>query len=361
MRSRFLAVAGFCSAALFSTTTAPASAADFAGKTITFTIPFAVGGGSDVWGRFNAQFIAKYLPGQPTLVVRNRPGAGSIAGANYYAATAKPDGLEIFGTSASTQFPFLLGDRSVRYDYRKWTVLLAGPTGGAAYLSTKQGAKSLAELPNLKGKKLHYASQGLTTLDLVPLLGFRMLGLDVQHVTGFRGRGDGRLAFERGETSIDYQTTSSYKRGSEELVKSGRAVPLFSWGVMDANGNLARDPNFPEMPHFAEAYEIVQKRKPGGVEWDAMKALLVAGFAAQKLLVVPNGTPADIVEAYRNAVRQMVKDKEYLAKRQDVIGEYEQVTDAQAEKLYAGATTIAPVTRQWLRDFLTREYKVKFK
>lgn len=339
----------------------PAKAADFAGKTITFVIPFAVGGGSDIWGRFNAQFLAKYLPGSPAIIVRNRPGAGSIAGANYFAATAKADGLTILGTSGSTQFPFLLGDRSVKYDYAKWKVILAGPTGGAAYMSTKFGIKSLDELPKLKGKKLHYASQGLTTLDLVPLLGFRMLGLDVGHVTGFRGRGDGRLAFERGETTIDYQTTSSYKRGSEELVKKGQAIPLFSWGILDDTGKLARDPNFPDMPHFAEAFEKLNGRKPGGVEWDAMQSFLVSGFIAQKLIVIPKDAPADIIEAYRAAVRAMLKDKEYLAKRGEIIGEYEQVTDDPAEKLYQHATTISPASRAWVREFLSKQHNVKFK
>jgi len=180
-------------------------------------------------------------------------------------------------------------------------------------------------------------------------------------VTGFRGRGDGRIAFERGETTIDYQTTSSYKRGSEQLVKKGEAISLFSWGILDDSGNLARDPNFPDMPHFAEAYEMLNGKKPSGVEWDAMRSFLVSGFIAQKLIVIPKETPADIIEAYRAAVRAMLKDKEYLAKRGDIIGEYEQVTDAAAEKLYEQATTISPASRAWVREFLSKQHNVKFK
>jgi tripartite-type tricarboxylate transporter receptor subunit TctC len=339
----------------------PAPAADFTGKTITFIIPFAVGGGSDLWGRFNATLLSKHLAGKPAVVVRNQPGAGSVSGANLFAATAKPDGLTILGTSGSTQFPYLLGESQVKYDYKDWKVVLAAPTGGVAYVTTRLGVKSLAELNKLKGQKLHYGSQGLTSLDLVSLLGFRLLGLDVQHVTGFPGRAEGRMAFERGEMTVDYQTTTAYLRSSAPLVKNGEAFPLFSWGVLDDKGNLARDPNFPDLPHYEEALQIVTGKKPSGLEWAVMRAFLVAGFPAQKLIVLPKGTSDDIVETYRAGVRAMLKDPEYLAKRDEVIGEYEQVTDKAAEKLYTDATTISPEARAWVRDFLSKNYQVEFK
>ena len=63
---------------------------DFSGRLIELIIPFKEGGGSDTWGRFNAPFLSRYLPGQPTVVVRNVPGGNSIAGANRFAARARP-------------------------------------------------------------------------------------------------------------------------------------------------------------------------------------------------------------------------------------------------------------------------------
>ncbi|MGH6814809.1 MAG: Bug family tripartite tricarboxylate transporter substrate binding protein [Hyphomicrobiaceae bacterium] len=360
MNRKVLMAFAVAAGAGFVSILAPAAAADFTGKTVEFVIPFSVGGGSDVWARFNAQFLNRYLAGKPVVVVKNIPGGGSITGANQFAASAKPDGLTIFGTSGSTQFPYLLGDKRVRYDYKDWKVVLAAPTGGVAYIGAKFGVKSVADLAKLKGQKLAYGSQGATSLDLVPLLGFRALGLDVNHVFGMQGRGDGRLAFERGEATIDYQTTSAYLKNSVPLVKEGKAVPLFSWGSIDGSGTLVRDPNFRDLPHIGEALEIVHGKKPEGIEWDALKAFLFAGFHVQKLLVLPKGTPGDIVEAYRAAVRAMVKDSEYLAKRDETIGEYEQVTDAAGEKLYADATTISPAARAWVRDFLAKTYAVKF-
>ena len=337
-----------------------AAGVDFSGKTIEWVVPFSVGGGSDTWARFNAPFLSRYLPGGPTIVIKNVPGGGSITGANQFAATAKPDGLTVLGTSGSTQFPYLLGDPRVKYEYKNWNVVLAAPTGGVVYISSKFGIKSVKELDKLQGHKLVYGSQGATSLDLVPMLGFRLLGLDVQHVFGMKGRGEGRLAFERGEATIDYQTTSAYLRNSVPLVNEGKAVPLFSWGAADETGNLVRDPTFPDLPDFEEAYELVHGKRPTGVEWEACKAFLISGFPAQKLLVLPKSTPMEIVETYRAAVRQMKDDPEYREKRDAAIGEYEQLTDQAGEGLYKAGTTISPEARQWVRDFLTKNYNVKF-
>lgn len=333
---------------------------NFAGKTVELVIPFGVGGGSDVWARFNAPFLSKYLPGNPKVVVKNVPGGGSITGTNQYAANAKNDGLSLLGTSGSTQFPYLLGDPRVRYDYKNWEVVMASPTGGVAYISSKFGVKSVKDLGKLKDQKLVYGSQGATSLDLVPLLGFRQLGLDVQHVFGMKSRGEGRLAFERGEATIDYQTSSAYIKNSIPLVKEGKAVPLFSWGVTDDNGKIIRDPAFPDLPHIGEAIQMVTGKAPSGGEWEAFKAFLIAGFPAQKLLVLPKNTPKEYVDAYRKAFRDMRNDPAYKAGLKDALGGYDQVTDKAAESLYSEATTIAPHARDWVRYHLTKNYNVAF-
>ena len=76
---------------------------------------------------------------------------------------------------------------------------------------------------------MKYGSQGPTSLDLVPVLAFEIMGLDVDPVFGL-ARGPARVAFERGESLIDYQTSSAYLRNVVPLIKAGKAVPLFSWG-----------------------------------------------------------------------------------------------------------------------------------
>jgi len=338
----------------------PASAqASFDGQTIEWIIPFSPGGGSDTWARFNAPFFSKYLPGNPVVVVINEPGGGSTKGANLFAARAKPDGLTILGTSGSTQFPYLLGDPRVRYEYKDWRIAMASPTGGVVYASPSTGVASAADIAKLKDQKLVYASQGATSLDLVPLLGFKMMGLDVQHVFGFKGRGDGRLAFERGEVNVDYQTSSAYIKNVQPLVDEGKAVPLFSWGALDEDGNLVRDPTFPDLPHFGEAYEMVTGQKPSGPDYDAYFAFFTAGFPAQKMVFLPKGTPDDIVAAYQEAVVKMKQDPEYLAAKEPVLGTYEQVTGKGAAALFEKGTTISPELRKQVVDMLAADYGVK--
>lgn len=349
--------AGTCAAIAVS---GPAAAeVSFEGKTIEWIIPFSPGGGSDTWARFNAPFLSKYLPGEPTVVVVNEPGGGSTKGANLFAARAKPNGLTILGTSGSTQFPYLLGDPRVRYDYSVWKVAMASPTGGVVYTTPKTGVTAPEEIGNLAGQKLVYASQGAASLDLVPLLGFKLMGLEVQHVFGFKGRGDGRLAFERGETNIDYQTSSAYIKNVQPLVDAGTAVPLFSWGVLDDAGNLVRDPTFPDLPHFGEAYEMLTGAAPSGPEYEAYFAFFTAGFPAQKMVFLPEGTDQEIVDAYQAAFEAMKADPEYQANKEAVLGTYEQVTGAAAQALFDKGTTITPETRAAVVGMLAADYGVK--
>ena len=82
------------------------------------------------------------LPGKPVIVVKNVPGGGSITGANQFAERAKPDGLTILGTSGSTQFPYLLDDTRVKYEYKDWEIVFGSPTGGVVFVDPSLGLDS---------------------------------------------------------------------------------------------------------------------------------------------------------------------------------------------------------------------------
>ena len=336
-----------------------AHAADFSGKRIEWIIPFKEGGGSDTWARFYAPFLSQYLPGNPVVAVKNVPGGGSTTGANQFASRAKPNGFTILGTSGSTQFPYLLGDRRVRYDYKDWITVLASPTGGVMYVKPDLGVKSAADLGKLKEVDLVYGSQGATSLDLIPLLAFEGMGLNVKAVFGMKGRGAGRLAFERGETNIDYQTSSAYLKNVTPLVAAGEAVPIMSWGALDDDGNLVRDPTFPDLPHFAEAYEMMTGEKPSGAWFEAWKSFFAAGFAAQKMIFLPKGTSDDIVQAWRSAAAAAVASEELQAKKTAVLGAYKQATGETAVNAKRIATDVAPDAKAWVTNWLQEKYNVR--
>lgn len=360
--ARFLTatVLGALIAASVSWRATPAAAYDYSGKRIDFVVPFPTAGGSDVWARFFAPRFQEALPGNPVIAVRNVPGGGSVTGANQFAERAKPDGLSVLGTSGSTQFPYLLGDSRVKYDYKNWTVILVTPTGGVAYVTPEFGVKSIDDLRNLRGKRLVYGSQGATSLDLIVPFAYELLGLDLQVVFGMKGRGPARLAFERGESTVDYQTTAAYLRTVTPLIKQGKAVPLWAWGSINEKGELVRDPTFPDLPHFGEAYEKMHGKKPSGPEWDAWKAFFVAGFAAQKMIVIPKDTPKEIIDTWHQAAAKVIKAPEFNAAAEKTLGDVDQGIGARAETLYKLATTVDPKSRAWVRDWLTKKFAVKF-
>lgn len=334
---------------------APASAqVDFSGKTIEWVIPFSETGGSAKWANFFAPLLSEELPGNPTVVVKFMPGAGSTKGANWFQEQEHEDGTLLFGSSGSTQFPYLLNDPRVRYEYHDWTPIMATGTGGVAYLNAEDGAKFDGSANALKDTDFIFGSQGATGLDLVPLLAWEMLGMSVEPVFGIKGRGDGRLMFERGEATIDYQTSSGYLGGSADLVAAGSAVPMMTWGALDDDGNIVRDPTFPDMPSFKEVCEATEGCETSGVAWEAWKAFFISGYPSQKIAFLPAGTPQDVVDTYVaafEAVRAHPDFKEISAAR---VGEYPMFVGAGAKNATDQATTVSDDAKghvlTWLKD-----------
>ncbi len=340
---------------------APAFAeVSFEGETIEWIIPFKEGGGSDKWARFYAPLLSEALPGEPSVVVKNMPGAGSTKGANWFAQRAKPDGLTILGTSGSTQFPYLLSDPRVKYEYSDWNIVLATATGGVAYLPADLAARWQKDPKDvINNVDFIYGSQGATRLDLVPLLAWEMLGMKVEPVFGIKGRGAGRLMFERGEVNIDYQTSSAFLSKVTPLVEEGKAVPIMTWGALDADGNVVRDPTFPDIPSFKEVYTQVKGEAPSGEAWDAWKAFFVAGFPAQKMVFLPNGTSKEVIDSYSAAFKTVTERPDFPEISKKRLGVYPQsIGDAAKAKLDQG-TVVAESAKAWVKNWLKERYGVE--
>ena len=338
-----------------------AGAADFSDKTITWIIPFKVGGGSDVWSRLYAPFFTKYLPGNPTVVIKNMPGGGSITGGNYFEQRVKvDDGSMIFGSSGSTSFPYLLGNSKVKYDFAEYHIVFASPTGGVAYINPKLGVKSAADLKGLTAD-LQYASQGATSLDIVPLLAFDMLGLKVKAIFGYKGRGAGRVAFEQGEVNIDYQTSTAYIKNVRPLVDQGLAIPLMTWGVLDDDGNVVRDPLEPDLPCFPEVYEMVHGKKPSGPTWNAWKAFFIAGFGVQKAMWMKKNTQPEIVSAFRDAAEKIIADPEFKQVVEKSLGGYEQLAGEKARKAFDQVLSVSKEDKAWVIKWIKDNWDIDVK
>lgn len=334
---------------------------NLSGKTVEWTIPFSEKGGSAKWANFFAPLLSEALPGQPTVVVKFMPGAGSTKGANWFQGQKNGDGTVLFGSSGSTQFPYLLGDPRVKYEYKDWNPVMATGTGGVAYLAPDLGAKFDGSANNLKGVNFIYGSQGATRLDLVPLLAWKMLGLKVEPVFGIKGRGDGRLMFERGEANIDYQTSSAYLKGVVPLVKEGKAVPMMTWGSLDADSNIVRDPTFPDLPTFKEVCQATAGCETSGEAWDAWKAFFTAGFPVQKIAFLPAGTSQEIIDTFVASFAAVKARGDFAKISAKRLGKYPMFIGADAAAALGRATSVPDSAKAYVINWLKEEYGVELK
>ena len=336
---------------------ATAQKVDFSGKRIEMVVPFPPGGGSDVYSRALAPFFEKHLPGNPTILIRNVPGGGSITGANQFQSRAKPDGLHVLISSSSTVVNFVFKRSKFELDLNKMVPLLLTPQGSVVYVSPALGVTAARDIGKLKGQALTFGGGGPTGAELRMTTVFDLLGLDVKYVWGI-ARGPTRLAFERGEFNINYDTTPGFLKNASQLVKAGKAVPLFALGVLDQKGDLVRDPNFPDMPNFAEVYEIMHGKKPSGPGYQAWKAILQMGVMANKSILLPAGTPQPVVEAWRTAVRKTLDDPEFEKRASKVIEGYPQFIGESGRPIMSAATTLSPEVWEWIKNFLKTKHDV---
>jgi len=330
---------------------------DFSGKRIEVIVPFAPGGGSDVYIRAIAPYLEKYLPGHPTIIVRNIPGGGSIPGANEFEARARPDGLHAIVVSASTVANFVFKKSKIKYHIDRWQPVILSPQGAVIYVAPGLGVTQPGDLPKLKGKPLVFGGESATSGELRIIVSLKLLGLKVKDVWGLR-RGPTRLAFERGELNINYDSAPGYIKHASKLVKAGKAVPLFALGVVNEEGKIVRDPNFKDLPSFPEAYEMMHGKKPSGHAFAAWKALFQMGVMANKSLFLPAKTPMPVVEAWRKAIHQAFADPKFQKGAEDIVGGYPQFFGDAARPIMKEATTLSPEAWDWIKHYLKTEQNV---
>ncbi|MEM7535704.1 MAG: hypothetical protein AAF639_26235 [Chloroflexota bacterium] len=337
---------------------AAAEGGAYAGETIEIIIPYGEGGGTDTWTRSIAPFLQKYLGDDVVVQPINIKGASGVQGANEFGAVREHDGLSLVVTSGSNVFPYLLGQSAVQYDFNEFSGVMGSPVGGVVFISPDTGVASVEDLCATDAE-LVYGGVSPTGLDLVPLLAFELLGLETIPILGYDGKGAARVAFEQGETNIDYQTSPAYLKNVTPLVEEGSATPLFAFGVLDANGDVVRDPVFSDMPSFAEVYETCVGEAPSGVEYDAFKAALAAGFAAQKNMWVHGDAPEDRIAELTAAAEMVLADEEFLELAGNLIGDYQFYAGADNVGAAFGAASQLPAESfDWLVGFLADEYEV---
>lgn len=332
----------------------------FAGQTIEVVVPFAPGGATDVAARFLDRFLERHLEGNPRVEVTNRAGGGSILGANWFEQNARPDGLTILFTTSSTSNPFVLGQSEVEYDLAAYRMAYGLPFGSVTYVSAATGITSPEEFVNHTGP-LIYGGIAAAASDLPTLLSFEVLEVDVRSVLGFTGRGPIRLAFERGETNVDFQFTPVYMTQVADTVAAGSAVALMTGGALDDEGRLrARDPAVPDLPSVHEVYVDLHGEEPSGVVWEAYEAMGALTLAFGLTAYLHPDTPDEIVAAFAEAVERINADPEFIEEGAQVVGGYAMVSPVEAESALRAALQPSDEVRAYLIELLSEKFGVDF-
>jgi tripartite-type tricarboxylate transporter receptor subunit TctC len=281
---------------------APASAQEpfYKAKTIRIIVGFAPGGGYDLYSRVMARHMGRHVPGSPTIVVENMEGAGSRIAVNHVYAVAKPDGLAIGHFIGGLFVQQLLGDPGIKFDARRFEYIgVPAQDNYMLGISKATGIKTMDEwLASKKVLKFGGVAPGTATDDIPKILK-ATIGLPVQIVSGYKGTGPIRLAFDSGEIEGLMNAWESFKATWSKQLEAGDVIIVLQ--------NISQPhPELPKVPLAINYAKTEEARK-------LIHALVHTMPPTARPYVLPPGTPKQRVEILRKAFMDTMKDPEFLA------------------------------------------------
>ena len=315
-------------------------------KALTMIIGYTAGGGVDAAGRLFAQYLPKYLPGKPPVIVRNMPGADGRVALNFFVRQAKPDGMMITTGSGTQLDPMAFRSANAHYDPTKFNFIGGISRGGTFQVISKGGEERLKNrgaTPVAVG-----AVDGTRSGEQMISWGMEFLDWNAKWVVGYRGANETSIALERGE--VDLVTTANsflIKR----LTDTGKFKVLSQSGVV-VDGKIRRRTDFPDTPVMAE---LITSKLTDPIARDAFR-YLEAMCLVDPWLSLPPNTPAEIVATYRQAFQKMLADPEFLAKGKRISEDIGPMTHADVELLVKTADErLTPAADKFIRALLIKQ------
>ena len=280
----------------------------FEGKTLNMVIGYAAGGGTDIFGRILAPVLSDNLPGKPTIVIRNVPGADGVIALNAFVKQAKPDGLTFTVGSGTQVDPFTYRIANAQYDPTEFAHVGAAGRTGTVMLIANQALPRLldkSQPPVVMG-----ALSAIRSGMMMTLWGGEYLDWNVKWVVGYRGATELFLALSRQEIEM---TSVALIDQINEVTRGGDFTVLVQSG-MRQQGQLVARPEFPAVPILAHQVESKITDPTAMRAFAHWKTIMLVG----QWVALPQGTPKPIVDSYRRAFHAAFQDPKFLEQARKV-------------------------------------------
>jgi len=267
-------------------------------KTLTMLASHAPGGGYDAYARLYARHVGRFLPGQPTVVVRNMPGAAGVVMANFVASQAPRNGSTIGLGPGSMATAALLGSQGARYDSREFTWV--GSLNNEISVAVSRSDSPVSTLDELFTKELVVGGAGASDNSVIyATILSRMFGAKLKLVAGYNGSGDNVMALDRGEVQgIAGWNYSSITTMRPDWLRDKKINILLQM-------SLTRHPELPKVPTILELARDDRQRE--------ILRLIFAQSQMGRVIMGPPAMPRAMVEAHRQAFDRVLKDSEFMA------------------------------------------------
>jgi tripartite-type tricarboxylate transporter receptor subunit TctC len=281
-----------------------AQAPFYQGKTVRIIVGYPAGDTNDQWPRLFAQFMPKYIPGNPTIIVQNMTGGGSMIAANYVYRVGKGDGMTLGWVSPALYFDQLAGLKEVQFDWPKLT-WIGSPVESehVMYMRTDAPYRDVEEIRKATVPPRCGATGVSSTGNYMPKLMEETIGTKFNIVTGYQGGGPVDLAVERGELQCRALTIEAFF--NREPFHTWRKNNFVRTIMQTGRKRDTRMPNTPLLTELMEQYKTPEDGK-------RLARVVMAAGAFGRPMVASPAIPADRVKILRDAFSSATKDPEFI-------------------------------------------------
>jgi tripartite-type tricarboxylate transporter receptor subunit TctC len=294
---------------------------DFYGKKeITVVVGTSSGGSYDTSARVTARHIGQYVPGKPTVIVQNRPGASSRVASNWLYNAGPRDGSVIGAFSQTLAMSQALGQRGIKYDAARFNWIGTPIQPISVMVGWK--ASGVRSLLDAREREFVVGATSATGANYIyPALANHLFGLKLKIIIGYRGANEVDLALERGEIAIRGSGTWDDVRADRAHWLTGDKI------VILIQNSLKKHPDLPDVPRFVDLAKTPEQR--------AVLELMGRVAAIGRPWVTNRDVPAERVAALRAAFDATMKDAKFRAEAKKLKMDIDPLTGAELQAMVA--------------------------